>query len=41
MLAQREGRIVNISSVFGMVGFPTQAAYNISKFGVRGLTECL
>ncbi len=41
MLAQREGRIVNISSVFGMVGFPTQGAYNISKFGVRGLTECL
>lgn len=41
MLAQREGRIVNISSVFGLVGFPTQGAYNISKFGVRGLTECL
>lgn len=40
-LAQREGRIVNISSVFGLVGFPTQGAYNISKFGVRGLTECL
>jgi NAD(P)-dependent dehydrogenase (short-subunit alcohol dehydrogenase family) len=41
MLAQREGCIVNISSVFGLVGFPTQGAYNISKFGVRGLTECL
>jgi short-subunit dehydrogenase len=41
MLAQKEGCIVNISSVFGMVGFPTQGAYNISKFGVRGLTECL
>jgi NAD(P)-dependent dehydrogenase (short-subunit alcohol dehydrogenase family) len=41
MLAQREGCIVNISSVFGLVGFPLQAAYNISKFGVRGLTECL
>jgi NAD(P)-dependent dehydrogenase (short-subunit alcohol dehydrogenase family) len=41
MLAQREGCIVNISSVFGMVGFPAQGAYNISKFGVRGLTECL
>jgi NAD(P)-dependent dehydrogenase (short-subunit alcohol dehydrogenase family) len=41
MLAQREGCIVNISSVFGMVGFPAQSAYNISKFGVRGLTECL
>jgi len=41
MLAQREGCIVNISSVFGLVGFPAQGAYNISKFGVRGLTECL
>jgi NAD(P)-dependent dehydrogenase (short-subunit alcohol dehydrogenase family) len=41
MLAQREGCIVNISSVFGMVGYPAQGAYNISKFGVRGLTECL
>jgi NAD(P)-dependent dehydrogenase (short-subunit alcohol dehydrogenase family) len=41
MLAQREGCIVNISSVFGFVGFPMQSAYNISKFGVRGLTECL
>lgn len=41
MLAQREGCIINISSVFGLVGFPAQSAYNISKFGVRGLTECL
>lgn len=41
LLAQKEGCIVNISSVFGLVGFPTQGAYNISKFGVRGLTECL
>jgi NAD(P)-dependent dehydrogenase (short-subunit alcohol dehydrogenase family) len=41
MLAQRDGCIVNISSVFGLVGFPLQGAYNISKFGVRGFTECL
>ena len=41
MLAQREGCIVNISSVFGLVAFPNQSAYNMSKFAVRGLTECL
>jgi NAD(P)-dependent dehydrogenase (short-subunit alcohol dehydrogenase family) len=41
MLKQREGCIVNLSSIFGFVGFPAQSAYNISKFGVRGLTECL
>ncbi len=41
MLKQREGCIVNISSVFGMIGYPTQSAYNMSKFAVRGLTECL
>src|SRR5512138_3592624 len=41
LLEQREGYIVNISSVFGLAGYPAQGAYNISKFGVRGLTECL
>jgi NAD(P)-dependent dehydrogenase (short-subunit alcohol dehydrogenase family) len=41
MLERREGCLVNISSVFGLIGFPLQSAYNISKFGVRGLTECL
>lgn len=36
-----EGHIVNISSVFGMIGVPTQAAYNAAKFAVRGFTEAL
>jgi NAD(P)-dependent dehydrogenase (short-subunit alcohol dehydrogenase family) len=36
-----EGHIVNVSSVFGMIGVPTQGAYNAAKFAVRGFTECL
>jgi NAD(P)-dependent dehydrogenase (short-subunit alcohol dehydrogenase family) len=41
MLRQREGCIVNISSVFGLVASPCSAAYTMSKFAVRGLTETL
>lgn len=41
MRAAGEGHIVNISSVFGLIGMPTQAAYNASKFAVRGYTEAL
>ena len=36
-----EGHIVNISSVFGLIGIPSQSAYNAAKFGVRGFTEAL
>ena len=36
-----DGHIVNISSVFGLVGVPTQAAYNAAKFAVKGFTEAL
>ncbi len=35
------GHLVNISSVFGIVGVPTQTAYNAAKFAVRGYTEAL
>lgn len=41
MRAQNSGHIINISSVFGIIGVPTQAAYNASKFAVRGFTEAL
>lgn len=41
LLQQGEGHIVNLSSVFGLVAAPGQSAYNVSKFGVRGWTECL
>lgn len=36
-----DGHIVNISSVFGLVGIPSQSAYNAAKFAVRGFTEAL
>ena len=35
------GHIVNLSSVFGLIAFPGQGAYNATKFAVRGFTECL
>jgi len=41
LLAQDEGAIVNLSSVFGIIGVPTQSAYNAAKFAVRGFTEAL
>jgi NADP-dependent 3-hydroxy acid dehydrogenase YdfG len=41
LLAQDEGTIVNLSSVFGIIAVPTQSAYNAAKFAVRGFTEAL
>lgn len=39
--AAGDGHIVNISSVFGLIGVPTQGAYNAAKFAVKGFTEAL
>ena len=39
--ASPNGHLINISSIFGMVGIPTQSAYNSAKFAVRGFTESL
>ena len=36
-----EGHVVNISSVFGLIAFPGNGAYNAAKFAVRGYTEAL
>jgi short-subunit dehydrogenase len=38
---RRKAYIVNMSSVFGMIAPPGQAAYSASKFAVRGFTEAL
>jgi NAD(P)-dependent dehydrogenase (short-subunit alcohol dehydrogenase family) len=39
--ASGEGHVINISSVFGLAGIPSQSAYNSAKFAVRGFTESL
>lgn len=39
--ASGDGHVVNLSSVFGLAGIPSQAAYNSAKFAVRGFTESL
>jgi len=36
-----EAHIVNVSSVFGLVGVPMNSSYCASKFAVRGLSESL
>jgi NAD(P)-dependent dehydrogenase (short-subunit alcohol dehydrogenase family) len=38
---QNSGAVVNVSSLFGIIGWPSQAAYNAAKFAVRGFTESL
>jgi NADP-dependent 3-hydroxy acid dehydrogenase YdfG len=41
LVAQNEGVIVNTSSMFGLLGMPSQSAYCASKFAVRGFTDAL
>jgi len=41
MVNQRYGRIINISSIAGLVGFPALAHYCASKAGIIGLTRAL
>lgn len=36
-----DAHIINVSSVFGLVGMPLNSAYNASKFAIRGYTEAL
>ncbi len=39
MMRKRYGRIINISSVSGLMGNPGQANYSASKAGIIGLTQ--
>jgi NAD(P)-dependent dehydrogenase (short-subunit alcohol dehydrogenase family) len=38
---EKDAHIVNLSSIFGLIGPPGQAAYAASKFAVRGFSESL
>jgi NADP-dependent 3-hydroxy acid dehydrogenase YdfG len=41
LIASRDGHLVNISSLFGLIAVPNQSGYNATKFAVRGFTEAL
>jgi len=41
MLARNSGRIVNVGSVFGSIGFACFANYSANKFGIRGFSQAL
>ncbi len=39
MIAQKSGKIVNISGTSGLRGYPMRTSYSASKWGVRGITR--
>ena len=41
MRKQRNGTIINFSSIGGLMGLPFQAFYSASKFAIEGLSEAL
>jgi len=41
MMKQRSGRIINITSVMGLIGNPGQANYSASKAGIIGFTRTI
>lgn len=41
MLTRPEAAIINTSSVFGLMGIPSQIPYCVSKFAVRGFSDSL
>lgn len=41
MLSRKEGKIINISSIWGMTGAAMEVIYSTSKAGVIGLTKAL
>lgn len=41
LLENNEGALVNVSSIFGLIGTPNSTDYCAAKFAVRGFTEAL
>ena len=41
MRKQRSGRIINLSSIGGVMGLPYQGFYSASKFAIEGFSEAL
>jgi len=41
LVASRDGHLVNLSSLFGLVSMPGQSMYNATKYAVRGFSEAL
>jgi NAD(P)-dependent dehydrogenase (short-subunit alcohol dehydrogenase family) len=41
MRSQKSGKIINVSSIGGIVGYPFSAAYCSTKFALEGLSESL
>jgi len=41
LLGANEAHIVNLSSMFGLAGFPAQVSYCTTKYAVRGFSEAL
>ena len=41
LIEEDEAHIVNLSSLFGLIGVPTQTSYSLTKSAVRGLSESL
>ncbi|XP_071108224.1 D-beta-hydroxybutyrate dehydrogenase, mitochondrial-like [Haliotis cracherodii] len=41
MIRKTKGRVINITSVRGVVAFPANSTYVVSKFGAEGFSDCL
>ncbi|CAF1007193.1 unnamed protein product [Rotaria sordida] len=41
LIAKRYSRVVNICSVFGIIGVPMKSAYSASKYALESFSDCL